>query len=46
MCLIVCAGQMLKIKVRINLGGTDVGMTQKLLDAAQITTGFKQMGGK
>jgi hypothetical protein len=39
--LIVCAGQVLEIKVGIDLRRGDVGMPQQFLYAAQITTGFK-----
>ena len=44
MSLFICAGKVLEIKMGVDLGGTDVGVTQKFLHAAQITTGFKQMG--
>jgi hypothetical protein len=33
MSLIVCAGQMLEIKMGIDLGRADVGMTQEFLYA-------------
>jgi hypothetical protein len=34
MGLIVCLGEMLEIKMGIDLGGADVGVAQKLLHAA------------
>jgi hypothetical protein len=34
MGLVVCAGKVLEIKVRIDLGGADVGVPQQLLHAA------------
>src|SRR5580658_3286749 len=46
MCLFVCAGQVLEIKMGVDLRGIDVRMAQKFLDTAQIPTGFKQMRGK
>jgi hypothetical protein len=33
-CLIVDAGEMLEIKVSVDLGGGDVGMAQKFLHAS------------
>src|SRR5260221_5831254 len=45
-CGVVDFRQVLKIQVRVDLRGGDVGMSQKFLDAAQIRTGFEQMGGK
>src|SRR5579863_949505 len=44
--LVICAGKVLKIKVGIDLGGADVGVSEQLLDAAQIAARFKQMGRK
>ncbi len=38
--------QVLKIQVRVDLRGGNVGMPQKFLNAAQIRAGFEQMGGK
>jgi hypothetical protein len=35
--------QVLEIEVRIHLGGADVGVTQELLDPAQITAGLEQV---
>jgi hypothetical protein len=34
MGLIVCLGKMLEIKVRVDLGGADVGVAQQFLNAA------------
>jgi hypothetical protein len=36
MRLIINLGQMLKIKVRVNLSGRDIGMTQQFLHRTQI----------
>src|SRR6185295_9177224 len=43
---VVGAGQVGEIKVRVDLRGGDVGVTEQLLHAAQILTRFKQMGGE
>src|SRR5579863_4018058 len=43
---LICAGQMLEIKMGVDLRRTDVGVAQQLLHAPQISAGFKQMGGK
>ena len=43
MCLIVYLGQMLEIKVRVDLRRGDVGVAQEFLHAAQIMARFKQM---
>ena len=43
MCLVVYLGQMLEIKVRIDLRRGYIGMAQELLDTPQIMTGFEQM---
>ena len=40
---IVDAGEVLKIKVGVDLGGRDVGMTQQFLYAAQILARLEQM---
>ena len=40
----VSAGEMLEIKVRIDLCGTDAGVSEQLLDAAQVVAGFEQVG--
>src|ERR1700676_432905 len=45
-CGVVDFRQVLEIQVRVDLRGGDVGVSQKFLDAAQIRTGFEQMGGK
>ena len=44
--LVVYLGKVLEIKVGIHLGGADIGVAQKLLDAAQVMTGFQQMSGE
>src|SRR6266850_4061505 len=41
---VVYARQVLEIKMRIDLGGGDIGVAEKFLHAPQITTRFKQMG--
>jgi hypothetical protein len=46
MCLVVNAGEMLEIKVGVDLGRADVGVTEQLLDGAQVAGGFQQVGGK
>ena len=43
---VVDAGQVLEIKVRVDLGRADVGVPEQFLDAAQILTGFKEMRGE
>ena len=43
MGLIVYLGEMLKIKVRVSLGGGDAGMPQKLLNRPQIPAGLQQV---
>ena len=40
---IIDAGEVLKIKVGVDLGGRDVCMTQQFLDAAQILARLEQM---
>jgi hypothetical protein len=42
----VRAGQVLEIKVCVDLGRGDIRMSQELLDAAKFSTGFKQMRGE
>jgi len=42
----VDAGEVLKIKVGVNLGGRDVCVTQQFLDAAQILARLEQMRGE
>ena len=43
MSLVVYLGQVLKIKVRVDLGRRNVRVPQQLLNTAQILTGFEQM---
>jgi hypothetical protein len=40
---IVNAGEVLKVKVGVNLRGGDVRMPEQFLHTAQFSTGFKQM---
>jgi hypothetical protein len=40
---IVNAGEVLKVKVGVNLRSGDVGVAEELLHTAQFSTGFKQM---
>ena len=42
----VDAGQVLEVKVGIDLGGRDVGVTEQLLDTAKLLARFQQMGGE
>jgi hypothetical protein len=44
MCSVVDLGEVLKIKVRVDLRGRNIGMTEQFLDATQILTRFEQMG--
>ena len=41
--LVVDAGQVLEIKMRVDLGRGDVGVPQQLLDAAQVLARFEDM---
>src|SRR5690348_8806701 len=43
---LVDAGQVLEVKVGVDLGSRDTGVPQQLLYAAQLTARFQQMGGK
>ncbi len=43
---IVYLRQVLKIKVCIDLGCTDIGVTEQFLYRTQVTTGFQQVAGK
>src|SRR5208283_3703362 len=38
--------QMLKVQLRVDLRGADVGVSQELLDAAQVAAGFEQVRRK
>ena len=44
--LVINPGQMLKIKMSIDLGRGNVGMAQKFLYGTKVTTGFKHVAGK
>ena len=44
--LVVYLGQVLEVKVSINLGRTNVSVTQQFLHTPQIVTGLQQVGGK
>ncbi len=46
MGFVVYLGQMLEIKVRIHLSCGDIGMSQQLLNATQVMTGFEQVGSE
>ena len=46
MRLIVHAGQVLEIKVGVDLGGADIGVAQEFLHGTQIAAGFQQMAGE
>ena len=43
MSFVVDTGEVLEIKMRVDLGGRQVRVSQQLLDTAQISTGFKEM---
>ena len=43
---VVDAGQVLEIKMSVDLGGRDVRVAEQFLDGTQLSTGFKQMRGK
>src|ERR1700739_5124386 len=43
---VVNAGQVLEVKVGIDLGGRDVGVPEQLLHAAQLATRLEQVRGK
>lgn len=43
---VVDFGQMLKIQVGIDLSGSDMRMSEHLLNRAQITAGLQQVRGK
>src|SRR5690606_7405576 len=45
MGLVVYLGQVLEVKMGIDLGCADVGVAQELLDAAQVVAGFEEVGG-
>jgi hypothetical protein len=46
MVLMVVLLQIFRIDVSVDLGGTDVGMTQQLLDRPQVGAAFKQVRRK
>ena len=46
MGLIVDAGEVLEIKVGVDLGCRDVGVAEQLLHPAQVLARFEQMGGE
>src|SRR5580700_6032174 len=43
---VVNTGQMLEIKVGVDLGGGDVRVAEQLLDGAQVAAGLEQVGGE
>jgi len=43
---VINPGQMLKIKVSINLCGGNVGMAEQLLYRAQVAAGFQHVAGE
>ena len=43
---IINLGEMLEIQMRVNLGRTDIGMTEHFLHSAQIATGLQHMRSK
>ena len=46
MRFVIDAGEMLKIKMGVNLGRADVGMAEQFLHAAEVTAGLQHMAGK
>ena len=46
MSAVVDLGQMLKIKMGVDLGGGYVAVTKQLLYGPKVTTGFQKMAGK
>ncbi len=46
MRLVVYLGQMLEIKMSINLCGRDVGMPEQFLHAPEVVTRFEQVGSE
>ena len=46
MRFIVNLGEMLEIKVRVNLRCGNVGVAQQLLDPAQVVAGLEDVGGE
>jgi hypothetical protein len=44
--LIVDLGKTLKVKMGVDLGGTDLGMAKELLHSAQVATGLQQVAGE
>ena len=43
---VIHLGQVLEIKVGVNLSGGEVGVSQQVLYGAQVVTGFQDVGGK
>ena len=41
MCFVVNAGEVLEVKMSVNLGRGYIGVSEQLLHASQITTRFK-----
>src|SRR5690606_27291128 len=46
MGLVVYLGQVLEVKMGIDLGRADIGMAEELLDPAEVVAGFEEMGGE
>jgi hypothetical protein len=46
MSFVVYLGEMLEVKVGVDLGGRNVGMAQQLLHSAQVVAGFQQVGSE
>ena len=46
MGLVVYLGEMLEVKVCVDLGRRDIGVPQQLLHAAQVMAGFEQVRGE
>ena len=43
---VVCLSEVLKIQPGVSLRGADVGVTEELLDCAQVTAGLQNVAGK
>src|SRR5699024_4273851 len=46
MCIIISAGQMLKIKMRVHLRGGNAGVAEQLLHRTQVAAGLEHVGGE
>lgn len=44
--LVITLGKLLPVKLSVDLGCGELGMSQQLLHSAQVVAGFQQVGGK